>query len=123
MLFKYGCFQRARAPILICSLFCTAFIGFFELLTSCSNCDSPRFTNRSDQIDSGTPLATISYRPLLSLFYESLRMKGFLPIFLHEYKKPSLTQNTNIWMLPTVLRTNICMLIRNGRKFQETLFR
>ena len=85
-------FKEPELPFLkfhICPLFCTAFVGTFEQLTSCPYCDSPRFTNRSDQIDSGTPLATISYRPLLFLFYELLKMKGFLPLFLHEYKKPS----------------------------------
>lgn len=64
-------FKEPELPFLkfhICPLFCTAFVGTFEQLTSCPYCDSPRFTNRSDQIDSGTPLATISYRPLLFYF-------------------------------------------------------
>jgi len=85
-------FKEPELPFLkfhICPLFCTAFVGTFKQYTLCPHCSSPRFTNRSDNLDSGTPLATISYRPLTFLFMDLLKMKGFLPLFLHEYKKPS----------------------------------
>ena len=85
-------FKEPELPFLkfhICPLFCTAFVGTLKHYKSCPYCNSPRFTTRSDSLDSGTPLSTISYRPLIFLFYELLKMKGFLPLFLHEYKKPS----------------------------------
>jgi hypothetical protein len=75
----------------ICPLFCTAFVGTFEQLTSCpyvtlrDQIDSDYIMSlcRSDQIGSGTTLATAF------LFYELLKMKGFLPLFLHDYKNAS----------------------------------
>jgi len=89
----------------ICPLFCTAFVGTFKQYTLCPDCSSPRFTKRSDKIDSETPLATISYRPLTFLFMYLLKMKGFLQLFLHEYKNLHSIQNTNIWMFPMILHT------------------
>ena len=85
-------FKEPELPFLkfhICPLFCTAFVGTLKQCRTCPHCQSPRFTNRSDNLDSGTPLATISYRPLTFLFMDLLKMKGFLPLFLHEYHKPS----------------------------------
>ena len=61
----------------ICPLFCTAFVGFFEQLTSCPYCHSPRFTNRSDQIVSGT----ISYRSMLFCFMSCWKWRDFFHSF------------------------------------------
>jgi len=73
----------------LCPEFCIPFVGENKLLTKCPKCFARRFTDRSDELSTGTANAVITYRPILFWITELLKMKGFLPLFLHKYCKPS----------------------------------
>jgi len=77
----------------LCPEVCIPFVGENRFLINCPKCFARRFTDRSDELSTRTANAVIIYRPILFWISELLKMKGFLPLFLHKYCKPSNDNN------------------------------